>query len=445
MRRIVAAWLFLFPVTAAMGGYFLRVPVGNVSLFGFRLLVLSGAIALVSSGRISLPRLHTVSGRFVIAGYIWVMWAAASMFWTPALAAGLVETLAVAFGATLLIVVSNFVREGVDASAVVRSGWVAAYVVAATVTAWELLTGNHLPGSFMRRLPHYALTPWVTTSLFDNPNNYAAFLILAFPLLYWQVLVSKRRLRPLYGALLLTLPFILVLTGGRLAMLTLVGQCAVILVWTLKTSGQRHLLRRVVLLGLGAAALSVIVVFALGVDPGTVKKILILLNGPSAVARRFNLTLDGLVFFAKSYGLGVGAGGFTYLLAAGRGSYSTAFLVDPHNMWIEILAQYGLVVMVPFLWALGHAFLLGLRASFADRSVEANSGLDGRILVLFIFGYVFAAIENSTYITQSVNWAALGTIVVIGESIRRRYRAKADLRQSPLVRTPESEEVQGDA
>ena len=120
MRRIVAAWLFLFPVTAAMGSYFLRVPVGNVSLFGFRLLVLLGAIALVSSGKMSLPRLHTVSGRFVIAGYIWVMWAAASMFWTPDLAAGLVETLAVAFGATLLIVVSNFVSADIDAQTTQR-------------------------------------------------------------------------------------------------------------------------------------------------------------------------------------------------------------------------------------------------------------------------------------------------------------------------------------
>lgn len=421
MRHLVAAWLFLVPLTAALGSYLFRIPLGGVALFGFRLLVLFGAFALLSSGKLSLPRLHTLPGQFIAATLVWVFWATLSLYWTPDPVRGIVETLAVAFGATALLTAANFARMRIDATGLVRDGWVVAYIAAVAISAWEFSTGNHLPGDYIRRLPDYARTRWLTTSSFDNPNNYAAFVVVAVPFLYWRMLISKAALRPLFGLVLITGPFITVLTGARIAMAALLVQTAVIVITTLTVAGYRRLARRILQVGLGMSAALAALGVAVAVRPDVVQQILAVRSGISAVEGRFNLTLTGISFFANSFGFGVGAGGYTGMLSAGRGTYATGSLVDPHNMWIEILAQYGLIVIVPLLFALGRALLLGIRAS-QTAGEEGDSAKEGRVLLLLLIGYVFAAMENSSYIAQSVNWAVLITVLILARSVHERLR-----------------------
>jgi len=93
--------------------------------------------------------------------------------------------------------------------------------------------------------------------------------------------------------------------------------------------------------------------------------------------------------------------------------------VDPHNYWIEVLSQYGVIVFVLLLVAI-------CSAASAAVQVARKSGYqmtpESTALILLILGYVIGAAENSTYIAQATNWAAIATMAVIADGLKNAHR-----------------------
>src|ERR1051326_7926243 len=188
VRVAVATLLVLIPITAACGPYLLPINVGGVTLYAFRTIVLCALPLLLTlaGGRVPLTK---SSLWFFSTMYAWLVWGSASLLWTPDPRIGATEVITLVFGSAAALVVvlgCELVPNGIE---YVRRGWLLAYLASAAVAVWELRTHQHLQSSFTERTPDYA--QGVLVSTFGNPNNYAAFIVLAFPFLLWSAATGR--------------------------------------------------------------------------------------------------------------------------------------------------------------------------------------------------------------------------------------------------------------
>lgn len=401
----------LVPVTAALGSYLLPIPVFGISIFAYRLLVLLlFPLSLLLTRKITWWS-NPVARSYVLLGCFWVLWGGMSYFWAPDPSAAIKDVLAVGFGfggGLLLLFLKSHSADGVDA---LRQGWLLAYIVAGIIAVWEVLTGNHLPSAYVQTTPDYALRN-ITISTFGNPNNYGAFLLLSSPFLLWSFLVSKGRIRrAIRLGILATLPVFVVLSASRVAFIGLGAQLAVY--------GLLRVRRWRLLLGF----FGIVVVLSLFVERFLQSETILAqklalslgddLRPGGSIARRLNLLLDGLWFVYISGGLGVGAGGFQYMVQRGSASFATTSFLSPHNFWIEVLSQYGILVFfVLVVWII---YLFGIAVQ-ARRTLRycATSRIIAEMMLIALAGYMFASVTSSSYVVQPTTWMFLGSLVVVG-------------------------------
>jgi len=427
------ATIVVLAVTAALGTYLFPIEVG-VGLFGFRLLVTLIALFLVVSGRGVILDVEALSRWFFYFGFIWIGWGLLALIWSPlvwgtSIPTGLIELLAVVFGFVAVAIVLNMMLRSTRALNALRFGWTAAFVVTAIVALWEISTGNHLSG-YQEELDNPRVGQ-IVISTFGNPNNYAAFLSLCLPFLIWSARVESRWRRFAYVLLCVALLVLIVVSGGRLAQLA-VGLELILLLVFVSFRGKRLVL-------LTGTAL---VVFSLLLSPDYLEensslKLLRIydefVTGGSATIR-LNLFRDGVDFVRRSWGMGVGPANFQHMLTTGQGPYPTEGFVNPHNFWLEIASQYGVIVLFFFVGWL----LFGLYRFWRIRRQAQAQGEQGELLaaesaILGIVAYLFAAAENSSYIAQQTNWMFLASLLAIGAVIARNNKRRSLPTDSSMI------------
>ena len=180
------------PLTAALGFYLLPVPFFGFYLFGFRLLIGVLLAYLLLRKQPMVLNCGRESALFFRLGLAWVSWGMlavlwSALFWKFSIGSGLSEITSVAAGFLYVIVLLNLVvglPRGMDA---LRAGWSLAFVVTGLVAVWEISSGGHLAGYATDNM---TVEPAIY-STFANPNNYAAFLALAFPFLVWSFRLAR--------------------------------------------------------------------------------------------------------------------------------------------------------------------------------------------------------------------------------------------------------------
>jgi O-antigen ligase len=112
---------------------------------------------------------------------------------------------------------------------------------------------------------------------------------------------------------------------------------------------------------------------------------------------------------------------------AGDGHRPTAGLVNPHNGWIEILAEYGIIVTV--LFGLLLAKIAGVGWSVYRRVGLRSADGDGDF-GLVVAGLVVAlpvlSMMNSTFLQPSVVWLLLASMYLIATTLSGRTREPDD-------------------
>lgn len=408
--RLSEAAILMLPPFAAAGSYLLPLEVGGVVLFGYRLLVLLLFLYLLLTGR-AIRKLRSKTEKFfVMVGFVWVAWGMCSVLWSCLLwgaspLRSLREIIDVSFGLLSCLTLTKFLEGDPRKANILRMGWVLAFLVTGAVALWEINSGNHLPGYATEGLELEA----AVYSTLGNPNNYAAFLALSFPFLLWSVRISNGYRKIVFATLLGSLPILMVLAAGRLAMLALILEIFLFAVLQILRPVRNW---RVVF---AIAGLILCLLLAVGWYQPTAVKYARLFeefdSGGSAYLR-FNVYRDGLRFLWMSYGTGIGPANFQHLMITGLAPYGAEGLVDPHNFWLEVASQYGLIVFGFLLTWFGLAASSAWRArSLALRypSIELESASES--VLLGLAGYVLVAAENSAYIPQSTNWLFIGSLL----------------------------------
>lgn len=287
------------------------------------------------------------------------------------------------------------------------AGWIIAVAIALSLAAVELLTGVDLyaDGRFSTS-DHIVLR-----SAFNNPNNFAVFLVLAIPFVLLAALQARRYTRLLLSGLWTAALVFIIFIGSRTGIVIMALQLG--LLWVLL--GKRPRLAIVSAIAIAAT----VIAFVLGPTQSTISLGPIVRGGETSLYMRLMLALNGLWMVVQSKGLGVGAGNFAYYIDYMGPPYPVLRGLNvPHNIWVEIAAEYGIIVFAMFV-----VFYLYLLKTSLGLLRAARARTDGRIrlqaitLITLVLTYPLAMVAPSHYVANPLNWLFLTSVVLFAKKV----------------------------
>ncbi len=128
---------------------------------------------------------------------------------------------------------------------------------------------------------------------------------------------------------------------------------------------------------------------------------------------RFWTYIKSLALAADTYFVGLGPANFTAYVAANP---AKEMLLNPHNLWLEIFTEYGIMILVFYV-----VFLSTLFCKAGD--IYKKSGVQRVFLIrVMLIDYIIVGIVPSTFISYLYQWIllALGIAIVKIHGIKRR-------------------------
>jgi len=291
-------------------------------------------------------------------------------------------------------------------------GWTFAYLLAGAAAIMERFLGYVAPNNYLLSVGYDVETVGVA-SFFGNPNGFGFFLVATGAVFMPFVLTAKNmKVRALYFALQLSTLYFMLETYSRTGF-TLLAIIILLTLW--KLLYKRDLLRFLVILGV------LIVVIVQLLSPGGVGFFNDLRDNTffstaedDSFIVRFNLILNGLLFLGENPLIGIGPGMYEVNMQTQRDLYPAGDMINPHNGFIEILSQYGLVVFALYVIWLFRSFVSArnlMRLAETNRERNYVLGLTQVVLIALL---PFTATMHSTFLGAPAAWLYLCAIVVLG-------------------------------
>ena len=393
--------LFYLTSAAWLLGPAISVEVESFHLFPFRILI--PALILLFAVKASFkrrtkPSLATnVIKHFGFFGF-WLFYAAMSTIWAVDKASALKDIIFLFTGVSVAFFTAYYLRS-LGQLEKLRDIWIIGLVSMLALGLWEINTGNHLP--FSSYVIYDQNKP---SAVFYNTNDLAFFIALCLPFIIVWIL-SKRHLlqRLFFMTLLAAAVFVLAKTTSRAAQLGLLAATAFDLVILRKISGKARLLATA-----GLLILAFVILF-----PQQTREITEELGRKySNLPREFEPGSARLAvatgvpkLMLISYGMGVGAGNSDHYLHLAGIDYMTGFTAL-HNWWLEILANYGIIIFVGYVIFYLSLFFGLLRAYrwIQDRSTKRL--YEAILMGMVAFPIACNAVSSAMALPQ--NWMFLG-------------------------------------
>ncbi|MCL2682902.1 MAG: O-antigen ligase family protein [Bacteroidales bacterium] len=334
----------------------------------------------------------------------WIVYGSLSLLWSPDPIRGFnAGIIAMTMGFISLPVFAFLFRKANNPLKTIRKGWLICFLLTAALGIYELITYNHI-SSFedVRILGRIGVIVPHASATFGNINDYGTIIAFIVPYLLWGILDGRNGLRKLIYlvAFLLGLLFVVV-NGHRLGVLVIGLQALCFLFLLL-----RQLRKRYIVLGLVLICLTVIV---LPMDELLFTMKYRMSDGIVGTASkamnegRGALIVEGLQILKQSYGFGVGAGGFQEAvkhLPTFDGTY-----IDPHNLFVEIFAQYGIFIFLFFCFWLFSIFYFALKNKHITKG--ARMTVCATIFTLPLIGMMSSHALGYTYYWIFLSCAAV--------------------------------------
>lgn len=409
--------LVLTIVLLALGGLGGSFQPSRLLLVGFILVPLAALIA--KPDHVSPADRVTISCFALIA-----LFGTLSLSWTLDFTAGVARMAVVLTGMSAAIYVATSPKS-LSAARRMRDAWSIALALTLPPAVYELATGYHFAFAFDERAVGggFGELPFASV-FFGNFNDYCTFISLALPMAIGSLeSVRHRTARYCWASVVAASVMILAINLSRLA-LVFVAWLAVYYLWT------RKRWRRPAALVLAFAAAAV-----LGSDPFDEEinallafaalKFTGLTTGDESTGERVALLEAGLSSLRTSFGVGLGVGGLEVFLQRDHPD----LIPNPHNLVMELGANFGAIPVVAFVGLLIYLYL-------AVQQSRLPGDLRSTAIASLPFVPAIGAISSQA-IGYTYWWLWVSTIVMIagaGQSLQCRnavsVQAPSDVRHA---------------
>lgn len=408
--------MYLFVLTLAGGAFMFEFTVMGFQMYAFRVVLLAGLLSFIITKQLVLY--HSPLTKLVFYFLLcWVLYATCSLLWAPDRNLALHEIMYLSIGLMIYVFLVSLSRNNRFFERNLYSAWIWTLLFICVIAFWEIITASHLTGSYTEAMKKFPFDHWLQNSpvaTFDNPNHLAIYLCVSIALLYFFTL--KKVYVVLNAALIVICSLLIFKVSARLGMLYVYFSTLFFLAIEFFTSENKSLLSRKIKTGLLVGLTMLVGIFALH-PTKAVPKPADACNGSDVM--RKDLIMNGLYFTKQSYLMGVGAGGFEANIRDGHAKYFVGEMTNPHCYFIEVLAQYGVLVTGFFAVIFMYVLLLVYR-DFKEKKGRLEHA---RIILLLVcFGLMSNA--NSTFLPLPLNWFIFTLIIIYTDNLSAKRLEK---------------------
>lgn len=329
-----------------------------------------------------------------------------SLLWTPDRAEGMKEVVYYAVHIILFMEVLVFASYANFPLKNISTGWLLAVLLCSGIAYWELTTGNHL--DVAKEQKNYWNTGFEVLSFmranatFYNSNDFVSFLCMALPWLVYGLRSSDSGwLKRFTGIVAIISSVIIILVNASRGGLVSVGIMAVIFV-LMSAKGRSKWYSLLLLIFFG-----VVVNFFYDQSAFAVLSARTTEGGLLEGGSRFAIWRHALQALGDTFGLGTGIGG----IEASMEKYAYGGITITHNLFIEILLEFGVVVFIVFVVFLWRQF---------KRSLQAEHDLK-MVLLMSLVAMPIYGIISSGYLLSAHLFVLMATIYVFANYERIKY------------------------
>lgn len=388
-------YLILIPLTLAFGAF-------------------GGALQLTRLlGLILIPELlrHYRSAKPLINGiFIWVslfyIFCVFSMLWTPDRSEGFKELVYYFTHFIVLLEIVVFSKKANNSLRSLSLGWLWAVTLTLVVALWEFTTDQHLSFAYddsdlMMNAGNGEVVQRLFASVtFGNPNAYVTFLCFALPFLLFNLLSAdfgKKTIWSISAVILTIITLLLDASRGGILAMAVMG---VIFIFMAPKSKHFNIL---------LVLLISVLLFILYWYRDVIFLVIGLRAADGAMFSddaRSVIWSNALKAFWDSGGIGVGIGGMQKAMRT-----VTSGITVTHNLFLEILLQYGFLFLIVFVVSLIRLFFKSRKIK--DKSVKIT-------LYTSIIAMPIYTIITSQYLLDPVLFVCLASLVVFANYERFR-------------------------
>ncbi|MCR6596428.1 O-antigen ligase family protein [Bacillus halotolerans] len=418
-EQLFMAVIYILIACTFLNNAFFAIHLGFFSLFLYRLLLIAaGCLHLVGvlRSRTHIERWNGLQVKGILLFFaFWFLYGLISLLWAKSVTDGLKYLALLAMGIFFIYLIVMYVQK-MERLMIIYSIWLVMTVFLMIIGFYNHITHHHLPSSTLYSGPEYK--QHYPTSVFFNQNDFATFLSISF--FFYIAMVKNIKNGYLKGiGLVLSLGtlYLIFVTGSRASLLGVFAGIAVYIFIVLPP-----VLKKIAI-WLSAAGIAVFaalfasrifaVFWKLFLAPQTSHSFQETL--PSNVARA-NLLKNAWHFFLDSYGFGVGAGNVSYYLEH-HALYDTDNVTEVHNWLAEILANFGLLIMLGYLAI--YLYLIWVLYKFYERKMENQSRLITEGLITAMVSFLVSSISPSSVSNLFFHWVFLALVIAAVNVLRR--------------------------
>ena len=333
---------------------------------------------------------------------VWMIWAFVSLVWTPDISEGFEQLIILLFNILYAFEILLFSIYSSVPLKIISYGWLTSLMLNNAVGLWEILTDNHLSVSkygsdHQLMVDGTYLFMRYANGFFSNYNAFVTFICCALPFLYYLFKDTRNKIVKLtiIGNLLVSM-FILFMNGSRGGVIALAVISVVYMFRLVKAGNNKKL---------GLALFAILGAF-LVYYWDTLSYIVIgrqlAINSIEEEARYSVWTNCFKVLF-DSFFLGTGVGGVIESMMRVAGPDA---VLAPHNAFLEILVQYGILVFSLFLLFIKD--ILVSTKQNTDQSIKT-------IVYSSLLAMPFIFVINSMNLINPYFWAFMVSLFVFAK------------------------------
>lgn len=402
VRRIFLAWLLTMPFGAAIGAF----SIGFMTIYPNLLLSCFLFIAVIPT----IAKWHKTLLSFSLLLGFWLVLAVISptfseaefdSYWKFDFRSLCLQFLysGIIFGAYYRIGAAVFRK-------VLLQGIAFFLVVLIASGLFEFYSGIHIVGNFTDKLLEQTIVNnnfYAPVFIYDNPNDYLLYLIGLIALF-----LGLNKLERWKSVALIMLAFVFAFTASsRIGLVLCLLLLSIQFLFVAKEYLKKKQFKKFGFVTAGmAGVLLIFLVQPVFIGPKYVKGgettsgdykayPAPVIDELSSSEVRKNLILNGLDFVIESPVTGIGPGQFRHRHETGSVKQDTGTVVGPHNYFVEVISQYGLIGWVYFLFLL-MAFFKLLKTTFRRKDFYD-------FCVLFpVLGLM--SLMSSSFLYLDLNW-----------------------------------------
>lgn len=326
---------------------------------------------------------------------IWLLYALLSFLWTSNLDEAGKEMLYYPIHFLYFLEILLFSYYALNPLKSIALGWFIGFLCTAFIALWELSTDHHLKftkqqSDLKMNLGRGMIVVHKFCSVtFGNYNSYVRYLTFAYPFLIYMYICAKNYFNKLFILVCLVLPFIFIGMNASRG-----GILSILILLILSLSFQSKASKKVVVsFAIIATVLSLILLYT---DFFTILSYR--METTVSDRSRFSIWNSALELWNSTFFIGSGIGSMaTSMELFSRSIFAT------HNLFLEILVQYGFFIFIP---VIAYLFFI-LKKTLQITNIARKSIILPSLIVLPI-----CTIIDSLYLLSPVTFAFFASIEV---------------------------------